>query len=85
MLQPGAYPTLRRIFDAARQFGLTEDEAWGAIDDVVTSVGHEATMARYLDELNTALALRILTKQRVVVSQDERAPAKRKRGLFGSR
>ena len=85
MDHPGASPTLRATFDLARQFGLTEAEVWRAIDDVVVSVGREATVADYLDELNGALALRILTKQRLDVTREGPVPAKRRRSLFGGR
>jgi hypothetical protein len=85
MDHPGASTTLRAIFDLARQFGLSEDEVWRAIDDVVVSVGREATVAEYLDELSGALASRILTKQRLEVRREGRVPAKRRRSLSGVR
>ena len=57
-------PPLRVIFEAAKQFGLTDAEAWRAIDDTMAAVGADATLRDYLDELSAALASGILDKQR---------------------
>jgi hypothetical protein len=57
-------PSLRAVFDAATQFGLTDDEAWSAVDDAVWSVGPDGTLSEYLDELTAALASGILDTQR---------------------
>jgi hypothetical protein len=57
-------PSLRAVFDAARQFGLTDDEAWRAVDDAVEVVGADGTLRDYVDELTAALASGILGKQR---------------------
>ena len=57
-------PPLRAIFEGAKDFGLTEDEAWRAVDESLYEVGRSATISEYLDELTEALAQRILSKQR---------------------
>jgi hypothetical protein len=57
-------PSLRAVFDAAKAFGLTDDEAWCAVDDTVWAVGADGTLGEYLDELSAALATGILDKQR---------------------
>jgi hypothetical protein len=57
-------PSLRAVFDAARQFGLTDDEAWRAVDDTVWAVGADGTLDEYVEALSAALATGILDKQR---------------------
>jgi hypothetical protein len=66
-------PPLRAIFEGAKRFGLTEDEAWRAVDESLHEVGTEATIAEYLDELTGALAQRILSKQRHTLSKERRS------------
>jgi hypothetical protein len=64
---------LRAIFDAARRFGLTEDEAWQAFDDALAGVGTDATVHEYLEELTGELAPRILgvsSREARVASRD---------------
>jgi uncharacterized membrane protein YebE (DUF533 family) len=61
---------LQAIFEAARRFGLTEDEAWWAIDESLSEVGRDATVSEYIDELTGVLAQRILSKQRRVPSEE---------------
>jgi hypothetical protein len=57
-------PPLQAIFEGATRFGLTEDEAWRAVDESLHEVGRDATISEYLDELTGVLAQRILSKQR---------------------
>jgi hypothetical protein len=57
-------PSLRAVFDAAKQFGLTDDEAWRAVDGTLWAVGADATLREYVDWLSAALAGGILAKQR---------------------
>jgi hypothetical protein len=59
---------LRATFDGARQFGLTSDEVWREIDECFHGVGGEATVDELLEELSTALATRILAKERRVLT-----------------
>jgi hypothetical protein len=61
---------LHAIFEGAKRFGLTEDEAWWAIDESLAEVGRDATISEYIDELTAALAQRILFKQRCVPSEE---------------
>jgi hypothetical protein len=57
-------PPLQAVFEAAKQFGLTDEEAWRAVDETMDAVGADATLRDYLDELSAALARGILDKQR---------------------
>lgn len=63
-------PPLRAIFDGAKEFGLTEDEAWRTVEDSLHEVGRGATISEYLDELTAALAQHILSKQCRARSED---------------
>ena len=63
-------PPLRAIFEGAKDLGLTEDEAWRAVDESLSEVGRGATISEYLDELTGALAQRILSKQRRIPSEE---------------
>ena len=51
---------LQAIFEAARQFGLTEDEVWKAVNECFRDPDFESTVGDCLDELVIALARRIL-------------------------
>jgi hypothetical protein len=62
-------PSLRPVFDAAKEFGLTDDEAWRAVDETAWAVGADGTLAEYLDALSAALAGGILDKQRRSLSE----------------
>ena len=66
-------PSLRAVFDAAKQFGLTDDEAWSAVDDAVWIVGADGTLGEYVDELTAVLASGILDKQRRRLRFERRA------------
>jgi hypothetical protein len=55
---------MRTTFEAARRFGLTEEETWLAMDESLNEVGPHATTSELLDELAGALARRILVKER---------------------
>jgi hypothetical protein len=55
---------LQAIFDAAKQFGLTDDEVWSTLNGSVREVGHDGTVGECLDDLTAALACRILAKAR---------------------
>jgi hypothetical protein len=55
---------LRAGVDAARGFGLTDDEIWATVEGVVSAVGPHATVGDCLDEVTAALAHGILDKQR---------------------
>ena len=65
-------PQLQAVFEGAKRFGLTEDEAWRALDDSLDKVGRNATVSEYLDELVGTLASRILSKQRRGASERDR-------------
>jgi hypothetical protein len=51
---------LQAIFDAAKQFGLTEDEVWQAVNECFRDADFDATVGDCLDDLVIALARRIL-------------------------
>jgi hypothetical protein len=55
---------LQAIFDAAKHFGLTDDEVWETIDESLYAAGDEATVSECLDDVTAALAGRILAKHR---------------------
>lgn len=61
------------ILEGARGFGLSEEEAWRALDDVLLAVGTEAMVSDYLDELTGALARRIVSTARQTASSERRA------------
>jgi hypothetical protein len=69
--------SMQAICEAARRFGLTEDETWQAMDECLDYVGPHATAAEFLDELAGALARRILVKERSAVRSAGRATAAR--------
>jgi hypothetical protein len=55
---------LQATFDAAKCFGLTDDEAWQILEvSLVETCGGDLT-CEYREELVAALAARILAKQR---------------------
>jgi hypothetical protein len=51
-------------FDAARRFGLSEEEVWRTVDGVVSQAGRECTVGECLDEIMAALAVNIIAKER---------------------
>jgi hypothetical protein len=59
-----APPPLRAVFDGARLFGLSDEEAWRAFDVALAEVGTDASVDEYLDELTAELARRVLGKHR---------------------
>lgn len=63
-MNDNAMPSLEAIFGGAKCFGLTDTEAWQAVDDCLREVGHEATVSEYIDVLTDALAREVLAKQR---------------------
>jgi hypothetical protein len=62
-------PDLDAVFDAAVNFGLTEDEVLQTVSGAMLIAGQDTTVHEYLDELTEALTQRILWKQRRVVAQ----------------
>ena len=55
---------LRAGFDAARSFGLGEEQIWATVEGVVVAVGPHATVGDCLDEITAALARAILETER---------------------
>ena len=55
---------VQALFRSATQFGLGEGQVIQAFDEALWTVGEDAPMSEYLDELSAALARRILAKQR---------------------
>jgi hypothetical protein len=71
-----APPALHAMFDGARAFGLTDEEAWRAFDAALAEVGTDATVDEYLDELTGELARLILGKHRGVPSEERRVASR---------
>jgi hypothetical protein len=69
--------TLQAIFQSARRFGLSEEEAWRALDETLLVVGGDATVSEYLDELAATLARRIIVSERDASQIADRAKARR--------
>ena len=59
-----AMAPLQAILDAAKRFGLTDDEVWQTVNDSLGGADSDAPMGECLWELAGALARRILAKQR---------------------
>ena len=55
---------LRASFNAARRFGLSDDEVWHTVDEVVSRAGLHATVGECLEEITATLAREILAKER---------------------
>jgi hypothetical protein len=55
---------LQAIFEGARSFGLSEEEAWRTADDVLYALGTDVTVAEYLEVLTGALARRVVSAAR---------------------
>jgi hypothetical protein len=65
---------LQAIFSCAKDFGLTDDEAWEEIDCALERVDEDATVGEFLDELSATLAAGILAKQRRTLSERGASP-----------
>ena len=52
------------MFESAKQFGLSDDDVLRTLDETLWTVGEDATMSEYLDELNGTLARCILARER---------------------
>ena len=63
-----AIAPLQAMFDAAKQFGLTDDEVWQTVNDSLCGADDDATVGECLQELAGALARRILSKQRRILA-----------------
>jgi hypothetical protein len=61
-------PSLKAIFDGAKDFGLTDEEAWQTVDETLCEAGGDATLHECLTELAAALAQRVLSTQRRTLS-----------------
>jgi hypothetical protein len=55
---------LRAVFESARQFGLSDADVLQTLDEVLGTVGEDAPVSTYLDELSGALARCILVRER---------------------
>jgi hypothetical protein len=64
--------SLQEIFDSAKHFGLTDDEAWATIDACLCEADYDVSVPEYLDELTGALSRVILAKQRRALSAERR-------------
>lgn len=68
-------PSLKAIFDGAKDFGLTDDEVWQTIDETLCGAGGDATVRECFAELTAALARRILSTHRRTLSGKRRTPS----------
>jgi hypothetical protein len=59
-----AVPSLQAVFDGARCFGLTDEQAWRTVDQCLADVGRDATVGEFMEELSAGLARGVLAKQR---------------------
>ena len=55
---------VQAVFGSARQFGLADDEVLRTFDEALWTVGEDATVSEYLDELSGMLARHILARER---------------------
>jgi hypothetical protein len=68
-------PSLKAIFDGAKDFGLTDDEVWQTIDETLCGAGGDATVHECFAELTAELARCVLSKQRRNLSGKPRSPS----------
>jgi hypothetical protein len=61
-------PTFQEVFEGAKGFGLNDDEIWRTANTAQQCSGPYATVPEYLDELASALAHRIVIKERRIHS-----------------
>jgi hypothetical protein len=55
---------VQAVFRSAREFGLSDDDILQTFDEALWTVGQEALVSEYLDELSGTLARRILAVER---------------------
>jgi hypothetical protein len=65
---------LHATFSCARDFGLTDDEAWCEIDSCLAELDEDATVGEFLDAASAAMAAAILAKQRRTLSERAASP-----------
>jgi hypothetical protein len=58
------HDTIAGIVEAARGFGLKDDEVWAAMNDASLNSADDTTVCEFLDDLSMELARRILGKER---------------------
>ena len=63
-------PTLQKMCESARQFGLTDQEVWRTLDHSLAAVGPDATVWEYLDELTGELAGAVLSSGRTEANRE---------------
>lgn len=61
-------PALRATFDAARDFGLTDDELWSTVREAVSGSEWNADLSECVDRLTDELTQAVLAKQARQVS-----------------
>ena len=55
---------LTAVFESARQFGLSDKDVLRTFDETLWTVGEDATMSEFLEELSGTLARSILARER---------------------
>ena len=61
---PHLAPPLPAVLDAAKAFGLSDEEVWQGVDAALQQAGSDATLGESLDDVIAVLAGRILAKER---------------------
>jgi hypothetical protein len=61
-------PPLHVVFEAAKSFGLTDEEVWREANEALAASDGDSHAAGYLDELAGALARRVISKQRAIIA-----------------
>ena len=58
------HDTIAGIVEAAREFGLRDDDVWAAMNDAALNAADDTTVSEFLDDLSMELARRILGNER---------------------
>ena len=58
------HDSIAGIVEAAREFGLRDDDVWGAMNDAALNAADDTTVPEFLDDLSMELARRILGNER---------------------
>jgi hypothetical protein len=72
-------PPVQAVFDCAKQFGLTDGEVLRAINECLSEVGGDDSVAEFLDQLTGALARTILHKEQRTLSKEQGARSEERR------
>jgi hypothetical protein len=68
-------PPVERVFDCARQFGLTEGEVLRTVEKCLSEVDGDDSVAEFLDQLTGTLARNVLEKEQRTFAEEQRSRA----------